>query len=64
MENMLGERHLVHCKTTAVEEKDVFEGWNRNTHTKKSKLRQKITQLWNTNKFALNYFQPDIFKFS
>lgn len=44
MENMLGERHLVHCKTTAVEEKDVFEGWNRNTHTKKkSKLRQKIT---------------------
>lgn len=44
MKNMLGERHLVHCKTTAVEEKDVFEGWNRNTHTKKkSKLRQKIT---------------------
>lgn len=35
MENMLGERHLVHCKTTAVEEKDMFLKGEIETHTQK-----------------------------
>lgn len=35
MENMLGERYFVYCKIIVVEEKDVFEGWNRNIYKKK-----------------------------